>query len=261
MDYPNGTFGWIDISAGDQSALADFYVGLFGIGRVDVPIDDNDSYTMLMKGDQPVAGIGPKQDPSLPTFWNSYVLVDDIDATLARVERLGGTVVMPAFEVLTSGRMGVVGDPTGGMVCLWEPKDHAGAGVFNEHGALTWNELATRDPEAAQAFYAGLFDWTWQHMEIPGQEGEAMRYSVCHVAGKGEDTSNGGCLDMTGVFPDEVPTHWDIYFHVDDTDATCERVTDLGGQVIAGPMDAPIGRFAYLADPEGAFFYVMTPDA
>ena len=49
---------------------------------------------------------------------------------------------------------------------------------------------------------------------------------------------------------------WDIDFWVDDTDATAARAAELGGTVLAGPFDMPIGRRAVLADPQGATFSI-----
>ena len=56
--------------------------------------------------------------------------------------------------------MAVVTDPEGAAFCVWEAKEHKGATVVNEHGALNFNGLATRDAEAAKAFYGAVFGWT-----------------------------------------------------------------------------------------------------
>ena len=73
-----------------------------------------------------------------------------------RGRELGGTVHGGAFDVLTSGRMAVLEDPTGVMLGLWQPRAHAGADRVNDPGCLTWNELQSPDPESACAFYAGV---------------------------------------------------------------------------------------------------------
>ena len=72
----------------------------------------------------------------------------------------------------------------------------------------------------------------------------------------GEDPI-GGMMDMRGRVPDEVPAHWLVYFAVEDTDATIEKVKELGGGVAFGPIDIPAGRFAVLTDPHGASFAVI----
>jgi len=56
-------------------------------------------------------------------------------------EESGGNVVKEPFDVMDVGRMPVIQDPTGAIVCLWKAKKHIGAGVVNEPGAITWHEL------------------------------------------------------------------------------------------------------------------------
>jgi uncharacterized protein len=61
-------------------------------------------------------------------------------------------------------------------------------------------------------------------------------------------------------FPDDVPAHWSVTFMVDDTDATTERAAELGGTVMAPPLDAGPTRVAILRDPQGAVFSVSKFD-
>ncbi len=255
MGHPHGTFGWVDLSAADQDRAEEFYTGLFGLESRHEPIDGGGHYVMLTKGGKSVAGIGTKQSDAAPAAWQSYISVDDIDSVVEKVPGLGGQVIAPAFDVMTSGRMAVIADPTGAVVSLWQAGDHAGGEVFNEHGTHTWNELPTWDVGAAKDFYGQLVGWTYEEVDM----GEAGTYHVALVDGKGEDPTNAGIFDAAGVFPDETPSHWDVYFNVRDTDAAAAKAAEMGGSVVAGPMDAPFGRFAYLADPDGAVFYVMAP--
>jgi predicted enzyme related to lactoylglutathione lyase len=63
------------------------------------------------------------------------------------------------------------------------------------------------------------------------------------------------------MFPPDVPPHWSVCFAVADCDATLARARELGAQVVAEPVDMPIGRFAALIDPQGAWFTLMQPPA
>jgi predicted enzyme related to lactoylglutathione lyase len=156
--------------------------------------------------------------------------------------------------------MAVVADPAGGTVGLWEARDHPGGEVFNEHGTLTWNELNTRDAEAAKQFYGAALGW-----EFELNPGGGAPYWLIKAPGKvpgaplSEDEWNGGILTMDENFPPEVPQHWAVYFWVDDTDHLVERLTSLGGTVTVPAFDTPVGRMAVLADPQGAMFSVATP--
>ena len=92
-------------------------------------------------------------------MWNTYVWVDNVDETVATARAAGGGVVSEPFDVMDSGRMAVLSDPEGAVFCVWQAKEHKGAKVVNEHGALNFNGLATRDPEGAAAFYGAVFGW------------------------------------------------------------------------------------------------------
>jgi uncharacterized protein len=50
------------------------------------------------------------------------------------------------------------------------------------------------------------------------------------------------------------PAHWSVTFAVDDADATAAKARELGGEVVAGPIDAPWTRMAVIKDPQGATF-------
>ena len=68
----------------------------------------------------------------------------------------------------------------------------------------------------------------------------------------GESIAGGMAPPMPGI-----PPLWGIYFATDDTDATIEKIKSLGGGLINGPIDIPIGRFAVCTDPQGAMFNVI----
>jgi hypothetical protein len=253
MRYPNGLFGWVDLSSTDVDASKAFYSGLFGWELEDVPTPMGPSYTMCRLDGAVVAGLGP-QPPGMagmPSIWNSYLMVDDADATCAAVTAAGGSVLMPGMDVMTEGRMAMVADPSGAVVGLWQPRDMDGADVFNVPGSLTWNELQTRDLAAAMAFYASVFGWRWE--EMPDSGG----YQVAHLDSKdSEDTSNGGALTMPEMVPAEVPSYWAVYFAVEDCDTAVERATGLGAAVFLPAMQMGPGRFAGLTDPTGGMFMV-----
>jgi len=52
----------------------------------------------------------------------------------------------------------------------------------------------------------------------------------------------------------DTPPHWSVTFGVDDVDAIAAKAVELGGTVVAPPLDAPWSRTAVLADPAGATF-------
>jgi predicted enzyme related to lactoylglutathione lyase len=183
----------------------------------------------------------------VPPHWNTYVCVTSADETAKKVAGLGGTVVLEPMDVLDVGRMSVILDAEGAAICTWEPKQHPGAAIVNEPGTFTWSELYTRDPDKARAFYTGLFGWN-----VETHAGE-MEYTEWKVG----DRSVGGMIKIAPEMG-PMPPNWLTYFAVADTDDTVAKAKKAGGAAMMEPMDIPeVGRFAVLADPQGAVFAVI----
>jgi predicted enzyme related to lactoylglutathione lyase len=68
-------------------------------------------------------------------------------------------------------------------------------------------------------------------------------------------------MDASGFLPEGVPAHWSVYFGAEDTDAALAKVTSLGGSVVLPAEDTPYGRLAGVADPTGAQFKLVGPNA
>lgn len=263
MAYQHGLFSWSDVSAPDPAASSAFYSALFGWHAEDQQMPDGSfMYTMFSKDGKATAGLGQQPEAmveqGIPPMWSSYISVDSVDDTIAKWTAAGGTVMMPAMDVMTSGRMAFVLDPEGAAVGLWQAGDHVGAGVFNEPGAMSWNELNTRDSAAAREFYGKALGWTFEDTSS-----EAMEYWVIVLPGKvqggrlSDDAYNGGIMTMGENFPPGLPAHWGVYFTVADTDATVAKATELGGSVLVPAMDTPAGRLAVVTDLHGAAFSII----
>jgi uncharacterized protein len=245
--YTQGTPNWVDLQTTDQAAAKAFYSGLFGWTFDDQPMPDGQVYSMAMLGDHPVAAIAP-QSPALagaPPMWNTYITVDSADEAAAKVEAAGGKVGMAPFDVMDAGRMAFVIDPSGAPVALWQANQHIGATLVNEPGTLTWNELITSDAGAVK-FYTDVLGLTTSTMDM----GAGQEYTLFETGGQ----QVGGSMapPMPGI-----PNHWQVYFAVDDADATAARATELGGTVQAAPFDSPVGRMAVIGDPQGAVFSII----
>ena len=251
-----GTFCWADLGTTDPAGAKRFYTGLFGWTFEDRPIGEGEYYTMLLQQAKSVAGLyaqpADERAAGIPCHWSSYIAVESADRVSARAAELGGTVLAPPFDVMEHGRMAVIQDPTGSVVALWEPRNHPGAGLLGEPGSICWNELCTRDPARAGAFYADLLGWARERMPMPGFE-----YTVF----KRGDQPAGGMMAIQLEWGD-MPPHWEVYFAVADCDATAGEAARLGGSVLKEPADIPgVGRFAVLRDPQGATFSILQPTA
>lgn len=252
--YSHGTPSWIDLATPDPAAARGFYGSLFGWEYDEQPAGERGTYIMCNKGGAAAAGmmqLSPEMAAGgMPPVWSSYVSVDDLEAAVERVGANGGQVMQPPMDVMEAGRMAVVADPSGAVICLWEAREHIGAGVVNEHGALMWNELTTPDPAAVTSFYEAVFGWSSQTMDM-----EAGPYTVFATP----DAVDG----VAGAMPppmDGMPSFWAVYLAVDDCAATVAEATERGATVLAGPMTVEgVGTFAALVDPQGAAFSVMQP--
>jgi predicted enzyme related to lactoylglutathione lyase len=142
-------------------------------------------------------------------------------------------------------------DPTGAVIAVHET---ACAEVVNEAGAWVMSSLHTSDPAAAAAWYREVFGWE------PTPFGPLTLFTLPGYRGgeAGQPIPRETVAVMAAPDPN-VPTHWSVAFGVNDTDATVERTTELGGSVLMGPMDARGFRTAVLLDPNGAAFTILQP--
>jgi predicted enzyme related to lactoylglutathione lyase len=240
----------VDLSSPDLDASARFYGELFGweAAESEGPVEQTGGYRMFRLNGTEVAGLGPAQDGQ-PPAWNTYIAVDDVNAIKDRIVAAGGRTVMEPLEVMSAGTMAIFTDSAGGAYfCVWQAGDHRGAQLVNAPGALTMNELDTRDFDGAARFYGSVFGWEVDPIEVDGK----LVYGSVKLNGR----LVAGLLPMGDAFPPDVPPNWVPYFGVADLEASGSRVDELGGQVLMGPEAVPEGRFMALRDPHGAVFCI-----
>jgi predicted enzyme related to lactoylglutathione lyase len=237
--YAPGTFCWADLGTTDAAAAQEFYTGLFGWDAEPLPAGEGGVYVMFRLGGRDVAALyemGDAERAQLSAHWSSYVSVDDVSVVANRARELDAQILAQPFDVMDSGRMAVLRDPTGAHLHLWEPGRHSGAGRVNETGCMVWNELATPDLGRAGGFYRDLLGWE--------AEPDATGYATIRRG----DAINGG---MRPVQDGEAP-NWLIYFTVPSVDEAAQRVRDSGGKVLIEPVGSTVGRIAVIQDPQGA---------
>jgi predicted enzyme related to lactoylglutathione lyase len=141
------------------------------------------------------------------------------------------------------GTMVIALDPQGNPFGLWQAGQHTGVQIYNEPGALVWNEAAVEDPESARAFYAAVFGFQYTEVENSG--------------GYTTFATDGGPLGGLGGLQPGAPRGWTTCFSVSSADDAVAAVTAAGGKVLMAAQDTPFGRFAVVQDPWGAAFSVM----
>ena len=242
-----GTFCWHDLSTEDLAGGQAFYAALFGWGLV----PHNDEYQMWQNGEKVLGGSMqlPAEAKAMgaPPHWMAYTAVEDVAATVALAQELGAQVFVPPTPIPGVGEFAILMDPQGAAFAVYGNGGDAGelgeAGV----GDFSWGELCTTDSAGASAFYGKLFGWQFEDTDMGG----GMMYRLFKTADSGRHL--GGMFDKMPDMP--APTAWLHYVTVADIEASLAKVTELGGQVLNGPMEVPGGdRVAQCMDPQGAPF-------
>jgi predicted enzyme related to lactoylglutathione lyase len=244
-----GHFCWIELATSDALAAKKFYSDVFGWSARENDMGEMGIYYIFRKGDGDAAAmykLMPDQvHQGIPPNWLTYIAVSSADQTVEKARSLGATILQPPFDVYDMGRMSVLQDPQGAVFALWEAKKSWGVTVRDEADTLCWNELATNDPDAARDFYTKLLGWSGK---------VSPEYTEWHLGEK----PIGGMRTIAQGEP--TPPNWIPYFMADSADATTAKAQVAGGSVVMPPTDMPgVGRFAVIADPQGAFFALYQP--
>jgi len=239
MAYLHGKFAWFEHWSGSMDRAREFYGALLGWSSEPVPMGAN-RYNMIMNGAQGVGGF-MAAPPGMPAQWVSYLSVPDVDAAASNASAAGATVLMPPTDFAPAGRAAAIADPQGAALSLW--KGAEGDRPDTEKvapGDWYWNECCTPDNRAALAFYAKVFGFAHEAMDM-GPQGT---YYILLKDG----IARGGLLSRPGR------ARWQPIISVADCDAAVARATTLGASVLEAPHDVPggVGRFALLTDPTGA---------
>lgn len=249
-----GSFCWIELATTDQNAAKKFYGSLFGWNANDTAMGPGDFYTIFqLEGRAAAAGCTLRKDQldrGVPPHWMLYVTVENADASADRAGKLGGKVLAPAFDVFEAGRMAVLQDPAGASFCVWQAKGNPGTGITGMDGTLCWADLSTPDHAGVAKFYSGLFGWN-----VIEDKDDDPPSGYLHIK-NGEDFI-GGVLPLAHRKPG-TPPHWLPYFLVSNCDGAVAKAKQLGARVYMEPMTVEtVGRWAVVADPQGAVFAVF----
>jgi len=248
-----GTPIWYELLTNDAAASTAFYGEVIGWKVQPARPGDERGYRMIDTATSHVGGMMQlseqmRSNGAKPT-WLFYIGVDDVDATAQTVEAAGGTILMKAFDIPNIGRLAMIADPQGIPLYIMRGASNEESTVFNRHemGKCNWNELATPNQVAANAFYATVFGWKYpDKLEMRGA-GDYVFVAV------GDTTVGATMTQAPGA-----PSGWQFYFRTPDIAAAAERVKGAGGKVHAGPMDVPGGDRVILAsDGHGLPFGVV----
>jgi predicted enzyme related to lactoylglutathione lyase len=119
-----GTVGWMDLTVENAQDVRDFYGEVVGWSASDVDMGGYSDFCMNTPGSgTTVAGICHARgtNAGLPAQWLMYITVEDLDASVARVEALGGKVIAGPRDMGAQGRYCIIEDPAGAVAALYAP--------------------------------------------------------------------------------------------------------------------------------------------
>ncbi|TQF04699.1 VOC family protein [Kitasatospora acidiphila] len=239
---------WVQLSTSDLAESQRFYGRLFG-WTATAQDPQYGGYTIFSLDGAPAAAVAPLMNPQQPVQWLLAFATPSADEVSDAAKAAGAQLWMGPMDVGPLGRWALLSDPTGAPFTLWQAGQFAGFGVADEPNAFGWIDLATRNRDAAVAFYKSVFGW-----EVTPSE----QYPMVGLAGK----MFGGVMEMGTMFPPEVPSHWTPFFMVRDVDAAAGSASKLGAEIMHGPVDVEMEngpRIAVIRDPQGAAFGVFAP--
>lgn len=253
MRNPHGFPIWYELLTPDPDAARGFYEAVIG-WSVGAPMSAALDYRLLDTGQGQVGGmmrLAPEMEAGgARPGWLFYIGVDDVDATVARIQALGGSVHVAPQTMEGVGRFSLVADPQGipFYVMRGEMDEASHAWEANGPGKCGWNELTTPDQAGALAFYAEVFGWSYPDRMPMGDMGD---YVFVEAGGE----TIGAIMQRPADAP---PPAWLFYFRAADIDPAAAAVVASGGTVHMGPMDVPGDeRIIVASDPHGAQFGVV----
>lgn len=247
---PPGKFCWYELTTSDVEAAKAFYTK--AIGWSTAPFEGEMPYEMWINQEAPVGGVMTLSEEArqahVPPHWMAYISTPSVDDTATQATQLGGQVLVPPRDIPNVGRFAVIADPQGASFAAFTPATPGEDSVFDPKvGEFSWHELATTDHTAAFNFYSALFGWEKAEGMDMGEMGTYQLY------GRGDGKHLGGMFNKLPDMPG--PPAWLYYISIDDVRVGVDRVKDLGGRLLNGPMEVPGGDLiAQCLDPQGAFF-------
>ncbi len=231
---------WTDLSTPNPQQAGAFYRKVLGW-----ELREEDGMKLCFAGKSPTAGIYEMpaffQKIRMPSFWMSYVQVENAQATAARARELGAKVELE--EEMADGRIALIRDPAGAGFTCYEGRALAAQRNAAEPGSWCWNELFVSDIDLVRPFYESLFGWRFEAEphERYGIYAGTERIAAVQVA----DNAVKGQKEF-----------WAVYFAVADLEKAKTSILAAGGQV-EGEFPHEQGTQLLAYDNQGAAFFLL----
>ncbi len=114
-----GHFCWNELVVPDDAAAKSFYTQF--LGWTTKPFGEGADYTLLWKDDVCIGGMMKAPQPGIPAQWLPYIVVEDVDAAVAKAAKLGGKICKAGFDIPEVGRIAILSDPQGAVFGILKP--------------------------------------------------------------------------------------------------------------------------------------------
>ena len=245
----HGDFVWCDLSTFRPGTTKAFYSGLFGWGYSDASQPDGSCYHIAAADAGERAGVFEMPEKfrkiGLPSFWMSYIEVDDVDAAIETAQLLGGKIELGPVPFSEPARLVLIRDPLGAGFTVCESAGLPARSPAPEPGEMAWNALYVSNASKVIDFYSALFGW--QISPVPNQPG------TWHAR-----TDQGDVVSEIQQLPEAVRgkyEFWGVHFAVADHSAAKTFVTGRGGRILYEDRSSLLAE-----DPDGAAFFLVPAD-
>lgn len=246
MAYETNRFCWHGAITSDLDRAEGFYAETLG-WQVQIAEMGDGEVRMFAAAGVPLAHLARPSAEGIGSHWESYLRVDDVDASTAAAVQHGGQVLVAPTDI-APGRLSVVTSPGGAPLSLFHEADPTAEHHPGGDGSVRWVELHSKQIEADLAWLSATFGFGANKVDVP-----RGAYFVLEHGG----VPRGGALASRS---EEDPPMWLPWIQVSSADEALERAQQHGGRGVTPPMDVPgVGRVAIMADPTGGVLGVIAP--
>ena len=238
-------FTWADLSTFDVQEAKRFYRQCFGWKYQDI----GDGYLACEAKRKPSAGLYAMPEKfqriGMPSFWMSYIHVENIHQTVIAAEKHGAKVEVQPQPAPGGGLIALIRDPAGASFTCYEGKALGEKDKAGTEARMAWNELHVSNLSKVEPFHSNVFDW----VITPSKE--ADRYDI-----RDSLSTNIASIRVTDNELKGDKEYWGVYFSVANLQTAIEKINLTGGEVVAEQRLAD--RASALAyDSQGAAFYLI----
>ena len=238
MRIMDNNFVWADLSTFDLEVAKSFYDDVFGWNYSKT----EGEYLTATVSNLETSGLYATPEKfrkmNMPSFWMSYIRVENLEFTIQKAKELGGIIELVQLEQQI-GKIALIRDPSGAGFTIYEGS-FLNARTENTVGTMVWNELFVSNASLVIDFYKGIFNWQIE-------KSEDKRHLIYNKSGENISAIQQISNDIKGTHE-----YWAVYFAVSDLEETKQKVINNNGKIIYEDDNSIL-----LADPFDAMFQVI----